>query len=187
MYIYIYIHAYQALCTVHKDFYNKSANTYYYTYVYICVCIHAYVHVSMYICVYVCMCISLSLSLSLSLYIYIYILSSTHEQADSEEFIKMEGLGLKEIAYAGFVLVAGGLGERLGYIFIYVCVRVCVYVHDCVCRLCAGCWWTWRAPWVYIYICMCACMCVCVSTCICRVFCVTVSIYIFIVSSYYYI
>jgi UDP-sugar pyrophosphorylase len=33
----------------------------------------------------------------------------------SEEFSSLEGLGLEEINRCGFVLVAGGLGERLGY------------------------------------------------------------------------
>jgi UDP-sugar pyrophosphorylase len=36
-------------------------------------------------------------------------------KVDSPEFDEMEKLGLQEIAFSGFVLVAGGLGERLGY------------------------------------------------------------------------
>jgi UDP-sugar pyrophosphorylase len=34
---------------------------------------------------------------------------------DSPEFDEMEALGTAELAFTGFVLVAGGLGERLGY------------------------------------------------------------------------
>ena len=36
-------------------------------------------------------------------------------QAGSEEFLALEAVGADAIAEAGFVLVAGGLGERLGY------------------------------------------------------------------------
>jgi hypothetical protein len=35
--------------------------------------------------------------------------------AGSPEFNEMEKAGTAELAYCGFVLVAGGLGERLGY------------------------------------------------------------------------
>ena len=34
---------------------------------------------------------------------------------DTPEFAEMEQLGTAEIGFCGFVLVAGGLGERLGY------------------------------------------------------------------------
>jgi len=33
----------------------------------------------------------------------------------TDDFISTEALGLKEVGKCGFVLVAGGLGERLGY------------------------------------------------------------------------
>ena len=33
----------------------------------------------------------------------------------SEEFLKMEAAGLSAVSETGFILVAGGLGERLGY------------------------------------------------------------------------
>ncbi len=33
----------------------------------------------------------------------------------TEEFMSTEALGLEEVGKCGFVLVAGGLGERLGY------------------------------------------------------------------------
>lgn len=33
----------------------------------------------------------------------------------SERFLELEGQGLRAVAHAAFVLVAGGLGERLGY------------------------------------------------------------------------
>ena len=36
-------------------------------------------------------------------------------EPNSEEFLKMEELGLEAAGDAGFILVAGGLGERLGY------------------------------------------------------------------------
>lgn len=35
--------------------------------------------------------------------------------ADSEEFHTLEAIGRENLKYCGFVLVAGGLGERLGY------------------------------------------------------------------------
>ena len=39
----------------------------------------------------------------------------------TEEYTKMEEIGRNELASVGFVLVAGGLGERLGYNGIKVC------------------------------------------------------------------
>ena len=33
----------------------------------------------------------------------------------SPEYVEMEKLGTAELPFCGFVLVAGGLGERLGY------------------------------------------------------------------------
>ncbi len=36
-------------------------------------------------------------------------------EVGSEAFLKSEELGLKEVGRCGFILVAGGLGERLGY------------------------------------------------------------------------
>ena len=36
-------------------------------------------------------------------------------EVGTTEFLEAEGLGLKEVGKCGFVLVAGGLGERLGY------------------------------------------------------------------------
>lgn len=38
----------------------------------------------------------------------------------TKEFCKYEAIGLKELKHAGFVLVAGGLGERLGYEYIKI-------------------------------------------------------------------
>ena len=44
----------------------------------------------------------------------------------TESFLSTEQLGLNEVGKCGFVLVAGGLGERLGYGDIKVC---CSYVE----------------------------------------------------------
>eukprot|EP00921_Rhytidocystis_pertsovi_P003271 GHVQ01005512.1.p1 GENE.GHVQ01005512.1~~GHVQ01005512.1.p1 ORF type:complete len:680 (-),score=101.65 GHVQ01005512.1:659-2698(-) len=38
-----------------------------------------------------------------------------HLEADSDRFVAMEDVGVKELGKLAFVLVAGGLGERLGY------------------------------------------------------------------------
>jgi UDP-sugar pyrophosphorylase len=40
-------------------------------------------------------------------------------------FDEMERLGLQELPYIGFVLIAGGLGERLGYSGIKIDLPVC--------------------------------------------------------------
>ena len=37
-----------------------------------------------------------------------------HTQAEAPSFLVAEERGMKELKHAGFVLVAGGLGERLG-------------------------------------------------------------------------
>jgi len=48
-----------------------------------------------------------------------------------ENFINFEETGVREARKAAFVLVAGGLGERLGYSGIKVClVALC---HRCFC------------------------------------------------------
>lgn len=43
-------------------------------------------------------------------------------EVGTEAFLSTEKLGLTEVGSCGFVLVAGGLGERLGYGDIKVCV-----------------------------------------------------------------
>lgn len=43
---------------------------------------------------------------------------------------EMEALGLKELESFGFVLIAGGLGERLGYSGIKVDLPVCTIEQD---------------------------------------------------------
>lgn len=45
-------------------------------------------------------------------------------------FSKMEAKGLKELPKLGFVLIAGGLGERLGYSGIKIDLPVCLIEHD---------------------------------------------------------
>jgi hypothetical protein len=42
-------------------------------------------------------------------------------QIGTEDYDKFEGIGMNEMGKCGFVLVAGGLGERLGYGGIKVC------------------------------------------------------------------
>lgn len=50
----------------------------------------------------------------------------------TDEYDKMEALGRHELGTVGFVLVAGGLGERLGYSNIKVRdARVCVELKKC--------------------------------------------------------
>lgn len=46
------------------------------------------------------------------------------------EMDEMEAEGLKELAYTGFVLIAGGLGERLGYSGIKIDLPVCTVEED---------------------------------------------------------
>lgn len=43
---------------------------------------------------------------------------------------EMEEKGMKELAKVGFVLIAGGLGERLGYSGIKIDLPVCVIEED---------------------------------------------------------
>lgn len=43
---------------------------------------------------------------------------------------EFEDLGLKELPYTGFVLIAGGLGERLGYSGIKIGLPVCTVEED---------------------------------------------------------
>ncbi len=45
----------------------------------------------------------------------------------TEEYDFMEKVGMTQMGKCGFVLVAGGLGERLGYSGIKVCVSILVY------------------------------------------------------------
>ena len=44
-----------------------------------------------------------------------------------DDFIKYEETGVKQVQNAAFVLVAGGLGERLGYKGIKVVTPYCYY------------------------------------------------------------
>jgi UDP-sugar pyrophosphorylase len=57
--------------------------------------------------------------LSLSLYIYIGWVAAVPTgvalEPGSSDYIKYEQMGLADVGACGFVLVAGGLGERLGY------------------------------------------------------------------------
>lgn len=46
--------------------------------------------------------------------------SGTKLDFASPEFLEAEGLGLQQAAHTAFVLVAGGLGERLGYSGAYI-------------------------------------------------------------------
>ena len=39
----------------------------------------------------------------------------THFEYNTKEFYEMEKIGMEELTYCGYVLIAGGLGERLGY------------------------------------------------------------------------
>lgn len=48
----------------------------------------------------------------------------------SEEFDQFEEEGLKELSKVGFVLIAGGLGERLGYSGIKINLPVCTIEED---------------------------------------------------------
>jgi UDP-sugar pyrophosphorylase len=43
-----------------------------------------------------------------------------------DKFISLEAAGVKEARNAAFVLVAGGLGERLGYKGIKVCAELLI-------------------------------------------------------------
>lgn len=49
---------------------------------------------------------------------------------DSPQFAEMEKLGTEELAFCGFVLVAGGLGERLGYDGIKVALPLYIVERD---------------------------------------------------------
>ena len=42
----------------------------------------------------------------------------------------LEAIGVKELAKTGFVLIAGGMGERLGYSGIKVGLPVCTIDED---------------------------------------------------------
>lgn len=54
-----------------------------------------------------------------------------------ENFIQFEETGVREAQRAAFVLVAGGLGERLGYSGIKVClVTLCHHYFCCYVILC---------------------------------------------------
>lgn len=48
----------------------------------------------------------------------------------TEEFDQFEASGLEELAKTGFVLIAGGLGERLGYSGIKIDLPVCTIADD---------------------------------------------------------
>jgi len=49
---------------------------------------------------------------------------------EEEEFARMEQLGLQELSKLCFVLIAGGLGERLGFSGIKVSLPVCTIAED---------------------------------------------------------
>jgi len=49
---------------------------------------------------------------------------------EEEEFSRMEQLGLHELSKLSFVLIAGGLGERLGFSGIKVSLPVCTIGDD---------------------------------------------------------
>jgi len=51
-------------------------------------------------------------------------------KAGSKELDLYEAVGLKELSKTGFVLIAGGLGERLGYSGIKVDLPVCTIEDD---------------------------------------------------------
>ena len=42
----------------------------------------------------------------------------------------MEDIGIKELSKVGFVLIAGGLGERLGFSGIKISLPVCTIYHE---------------------------------------------------------
>eukprot|EP00958_Prasinococcus_capsulatus_P023969 scaffold3680_cov381-Prasinococcus_capsulatus_cf.AAC.4 len=48
-----------------------------------------------------------------------------------KDFMEHEGMGMDEVSKAGFVLVAGGLGERLGYSGIKVALPTCLLTNVC--------------------------------------------------------
>jgi UDP-sugar pyrophosphorylase len=47
-----------------------------------------------------------------------------------ELMFDMEAIGMREMEKVGFVLVAGGMGERLGYSNIKVSLPVCIIEED---------------------------------------------------------
>ena len=49
-----------------------------------------------------------------------------------DNFIQFEEAGVKEAQNAAFVLVAGGLGERLGYNGIKVKIFICEKPSNCI-------------------------------------------------------
>lgn len=54
-------------------------------------------------------------------------------QIGTEDYDRFEGMGMKEMGKCGFALVAGGLGERLGYGGIKVCFKKCVNLEEECC------------------------------------------------------
>ena len=65
----------------------------------------------------------------------------------SKEFIKTEKEGIKELGNVGFVLVAGGLGERLGYsdikVSIHRNVAILVFLSLSFCLECSSIFVFW--------------------------------------------
>ena len=47
-------------------------------------------------------------------------------------------------------------------LYVYLCVRICVYVYPCMCACVCTCVY----PCVCVRMCVCACACVCVSLCV---------------------
>lgn len=56
---------------------------------------------------------------------------ATSDEKEQKKFDEMEALGMKEIGKACFVLVAGGLGERLGYSGIKVALPLEITTNTC--------------------------------------------------------
>lgn len=53
------------------------------------------------------------------------------------QFEKYEQMGLEAVKHTGFVLVAGGLGERLGYSGIKVCLLLPYsFISECITFFC---------------------------------------------------
>lgn len=56
---------------------------------------------------------------------------ATNDATEQKKFDEMEALGMKEVGQATFVLVAGGLGERLGYSGIKVALPLEITTNTC--------------------------------------------------------
>ena len=56
--------------------------------------------------------------------------SGVHLRPEDDEFATMEEAGLDELCKLGFVLIAGGLGERLGFSSIKISLPVTTVTDD---------------------------------------------------------